>query len=143
MEDENARMNREKVEVEAMNADVQYRRDQSSLVMQEQQEHVPPKAEEKSLSSSHPHAQKKPISSRHSLLDFGNVLQSTYRELRHFIMSPLANSTIARCYIERNRSGKFVFPLNVIVLTLPIVKHSLPSYCTVVDHIDDWLAVSS
>lgn len=44
--------------------------------------------------------------------DFGPVLNSTYRDLREFVMSPIEPGVVVRCYIERNRSGmNMLFPV--------------------------------
>ena len=40
-----------------------------------------------------------------AVFNFQPVLKSTYRELRHFVLSPCQPGVIVRCYIERNRSG--------------------------------------
>lgn len=39
------------------------------------------------------------------LYDFNPLLRSTYRALKAFVTTPLPKGVIARCYIERNRSG--------------------------------------
>jgi hypothetical protein len=44
--------------------------------------------------------------------DFTHVLNSTYRDLRDFVLSPVNPGTVVRCYIERNRSGmNMLFPV--------------------------------
>jgi hypothetical protein len=40
-----------------------------------------------------------------AIFNFHPILKSTYRELRHFVLSPCQPGFIVRCYIERNRSG--------------------------------------
>ncbi len=37
------------------------------------------------------------------------IYKATYRELRHFVLSPCDPGTITKCYIERNRSGSNFF----------------------------------
>lgn len=40
-----------------------------------------------------------------SLITHSFTFKATYRELRHFVLSPCDPGTITKCYIERNRSG--------------------------------------
>ena len=67
----------------------------------------PSKAESKMTSSLKPDA-----STRESILSFTELMKSTYRELRNFVMNPPPARTLVKCYIERNKSAStFLSPV--------------------------------
>jgi hypothetical protein len=47
--------------------------------------------------------QKKGETSRLAIFNFATIMQSTYRELRAFVMNPAPANVVVRCYIERHR----------------------------------------
>jgi hypothetical protein len=47
--------------------------------------------------------QKKAESSRVVIFNFATIMQSTYRELRAFVMNPAPSNAVVRCYIERHK----------------------------------------
>ena len=39
------------------------------------------------------------------MFDYSEVLKSTYRDLKNFLIRPVARGYVTKCYIERNRTG--------------------------------------
>ena len=46
---------------------------------------------------------------REGLFNYTEILSSTYRELKNFLLKPVARGYVTRCYIERHRTGKNYF----------------------------------
>lgn len=68
---------------------------------------IPLKAESKQISSLKPET-----GAKESILSFTELMKSTYRELRNFVMNPPPARTLVKCYIERNKAAStFLSPV--------------------------------
>lgn len=64
---------------------------------------------------------------RNHVFNYQPMLRATYRELKHFVMSPCPPGATARCYIERNRSGtKMLAPFYSICADLEGITRCSP-----------------
>lgn len=63
--------------------------------------------------------------SRQRIFSFRPLLKATYRDLRNFSWSPCEEGLLVRCFIERDRTGTFIYKRrpNIIastIITLPV-----------------------